>query len=33
LHERILNSAPFEAGDTYVTWLRECLLQPAAVSS
>ncbi|HEV2908228.1 MAG TPA: acetyl-CoA carboxylase biotin carboxylase subunit [Candidatus Eremiobacteraceae bacterium] len=33
LHERILTSAPFESGDTYVTWLRECLLQPAGVSS
>ncbi|MBV8081927.1 MAG: acetyl-CoA carboxylase biotin carboxylase subunit [Candidatus Eremiobacteraeota bacterium] len=32
LHERILASAPFEAGRTWVTWLREYLLQPAAVS-
>jgi acetyl-CoA carboxylase biotin carboxylase subunit len=31
LHERILASEPFEAGRTYVTWLREYLLQPAAV--
>jgi len=31
LHERILASEPFEAGRTYVTWLREYLLQPSAV--
>jgi acetyl-CoA carboxylase biotin carboxylase subunit len=30
LHERILASPGFEAGETYVTWLREQLLQPAA---
>ncbi|HZV80276.1 MAG TPA: acetyl-CoA carboxylase biotin carboxylase subunit [Candidatus Binatus sp.] len=31
LHERILASEPFEAGQTWSTWLREYLLQPAAV--
>ena len=30
LHERILASPSFEAGATYVTWLREQLLQPVA---
>jgi acetyl-CoA carboxylase biotin carboxylase subunit len=31
LHERILSSPGFERGETYVTWLREQLLQPTAV--
>ena len=32
LQERILASEPFESGHTWVTWLREYLLQPVAVS-
>jgi len=28
LQERILAAPSFESGDTYVTWLRETLLQP-----
>jgi acetyl-CoA carboxylase biotin carboxylase subunit len=30
VHERILNSASFAGGKTYVTWLREEVLQPPA---
>jgi acetyl-CoA carboxylase, biotin carboxylase subunit len=30
LHERILASPAFEAGNTYVTWLRELLQEPVA---
>jgi acetyl-CoA carboxylase, biotin carboxylase subunit len=32
LHQRILAAPTFVAGKTYVTWLREELLQPAVVS-
>ena len=32
LQERILGAPSFESGDTYVTWLRETLLQPLAAA-